>query len=196
MKIGNQIQHATAIGVLLANGHVNSFHPSERLPYDDGNLKPGNIYLANEARFTSSFFSEPLTNYTLGWKDNNNIEATLDFLMPPIQVPRRFEYKAATNAEAFLSEVDDVRAIGADFKRVEYKGTSVNDKTLNKGLTIRVDQDQVQAMPNWREVYTTRLLQRILRNELRRAVTAVTAQRRTPPRRGTPRRARIRTTTC
>ncbi|HUS37628.1 MAG TPA: hypothetical protein VM680_19930 [Verrucomicrobiae bacterium] len=153
---------------------VQAFAPAERLPLDSGNNPSGQICLANEARFTSSFASEPLTNYATGWTDMNNIEKTLDFLFPPVQAPRRFEFKKADNAEAFLSEADDQRAIGADFKHVEYKGTTALEKTFNKGLTIRVDLDQVAGMPNWRELYTARLLQRLLRNELRRAVTAVT----------------------
>jgi hypothetical protein len=155
---------------ILANA-LSAFAPHERLPRDNGNNAVGQIVLANEARFTASYASEPLTNYSIGWKDNANIEKTLDFLFPPVQVARRFEYKKADNSEAFYSETDDVRSIGADFKRVEYKGSSVLDKTLNKGLTIRVDLDQVGALPNWRELYTSRLLQRILRNELRRAIT-------------------------
>lgn len=155
---------------ILANT-LSAFAPHERLPFDNGNNAIGQVVLANEARFTSSFASEPLTNYAVGWKDSANIEATLDFLFPPVQGPRRFEFKKADNSEAFYSETDDVRSIGADFKRVEYKGTSVLEKTLNKGLTIRVDLDQVAALPNWRELYTARLLQRLLRNELRRAIT-------------------------
>jgi hypothetical protein len=142
------------------------------LERDSGNPPIGQIVLANEARFTSSFYSEPLTTYTVGWKDPNNIEQTLDFLFPPVQAPRRFEFKKADNSEAFFSETDDVRSIGADFKRVEYKGSTQLEKTLNKGLTIRVDLDQVASLPNWRELYTTRLLQRLLRNELRRAINS------------------------
>src|SRR6059058_2224021 len=153
---------------------LQAFAPAERLPLDAGNNPAGQICLANEARFTSSYASEPLTNYATGWIDANNIEKTLDFLFPPVQVPRRFEFKSADNSEPFLSEADDLRAIGADFKHVEYKGTTALNKTLNKGLTIRVDLDQVAGMANWREMYTARLLQRVLRNELRRAVTAVT----------------------
>lgn len=167
MKLTNNAPHIPAF--------VSAFAPHERLANDTGNNAIGQVCLANEARFTSTFFSEPLTAYSLGWKDNNNIEATLDFLCPPVQTGRRFEYKAADNAEAFLSETDDVRAIGADFKRVEYKGSSVLEKTHNKGLTIRVDMDGVGGMPNWREIYTERLLKRILRSELRRAITAVAA---------------------
>jgi hypothetical protein len=161
---------AQAMGVVLQNS-LSAFAPSERLPRDNGSPAPGVMCLANEARFTASFASEPLTSFATSWRDTNDIEGTLDFLFPPVQAPRRFEFKKAENSEAFLSETDDVRAIGADFKHVEYKGTSALEKTLNKGLTIRVDMDQVAGMPNWREIYTARLLQRLLRNELRRAVT-------------------------
>lgn len=152
-----------------------AFAPQERLPLDNGNPAPGQICLANEARFTSAFYSEALTGYAVGWREPNQIEATLDFLFPPVQVGRRFEFKKADNSEAFLSEADDARAIGADFKRIDYRGSSVMDKTLNKGLTVRVDLDQAGGMPNWREVYTSRLLQRLLRNELRRGIAAVAA---------------------
>jgi hypothetical protein len=137
---------------------------------ENGTILPGDIYLANESRFNAAFFSEPLTDYAVGWREPNNIEALLDFIAPPVQVSRRFEYKKADNNEAFLSDSDDARAIGADFKRVEYRGASVNEKTLNRGLTIRVDLDAAGEMPNWRELYTGRLLQRMYRSELRRAI--------------------------
>ena len=147
----------------------------ELLPLDNG-LQPANKFcLANESRFATAFFSEPLTGYATGWKDPNNLEALLDFLFPPVQVGRRFEFKKCDASEAFLSEADDARAIGSEFKRVEYKGNTANEKTINRGLTMRVDLDQVSCMPNWREAYTARLLQRLLRNELRRAISLISA---------------------
>lgn len=153
----------------------NAFLPNDYIPRDDGSLLPGQLYLANESRFNSAFFSEPLTTYAVGWKDPAKIEDVLDFLTPPIRVGRRFEFKQTDNSEEFLSETDDTRAIGADFKRVEYKGTSVVSKTYNRGLTIRVDLDTVEELPAWKESYISRLLQRLLRNELRRAVAAMSA---------------------
>src|SRR5688572_15084792 len=102
---------------------------SPSLERDNGQIQPGQVCLANESRFNSAFFSEPLTAYATGWRDPNNIEALLDFVAPPVQVGRRFEYKKADNSEAFLSDTDDFRAIGADFKRVEFKGSSQSDKT-------------------------------------------------------------------
>lgn len=158
--------------VMIENTNV-KFAPG--LERDNGQMQPGQMCLANESRFNAAFFSEPLTTYATGWRDPNNIEALLDFVASPVQVGRRFEYKKAENAEAFLLDQDDVRAIGADFKRVEYKGASQSDKTHNKGLTVRVDLDAVGEMPNWREIYTARLLQRLLRNEFRRALDLVLA---------------------
>lgn len=145
---------------------------NEIIPLDDGNPAPGSIVAANEARFTSAHYSEPLTAYTVGWKDPEDLSGLLDFIAPPISVGRRFEFKKADNAEAFYSESDDVRAIGSAFKRVEYTGTTVNAKTLNKGLTIRIDHDDV-AGDDWRERYVQILMQRLLRNELRRAIAAL-----------------------
>lgn len=152
------------------------FNASERLPNDAGTSnQPGVICLANESRFASRHYSQPLTSYITGWRDPNDIQATLDFAAPPVQVARRFEYKQSVNAEEFLSETDDLRGIGAAFKRVEFTGTTVNDKTYNKGLTLRIDHDETDEVPGWREQAVRRLTQRILRNELRRALTALTA---------------------
>jgi hypothetical protein len=149
------------------------FERLERLERDSGQILPGQVCLANESRFSSAHFSEPLTAYAAGWREPNDIEALLDFIAPPVQVGRRFEYKKADNNEAFLTDTDDSRAIGADFKRVEYRGSTVNDKTTNRGLTIRVDLDLAGDIPNWREIYTARLLQRVLRSDLRRAIDAL-----------------------
>jgi hypothetical protein len=155
---------------------VQAFGPGERLANDagPGSGNPGQILLANEGRFESTYFSEPLTNYAIGWLEQNDIKATLDAICPEIPVGRRFEFKKSANAEQFLSESDDIRAIGADFKRVEFTGSSVNDKTYNKGLTISVDADE-QLGSDWQERYTQRLLLRLYRNELRRAISAISA---------------------
>ncbi len=135
--------------------------------------KHGEIYLANEARFTSATFSQPLTTFSTGWKDDSNTLALLNFIAPEVVVGRRFEFKKATNAEMLLSETDDVRAIGSPFKRVEYTGSTVNEKTLNKGLTIRIDKDEMVDGDEERAVM--RLKGRLFRNDLRRAVAILLA---------------------
>ncbi len=141
---------------------------NEVLGEDTGRQAPGMICLANEERFTAAHFSEGLTAYAVGWKDPENIEATLDLVAPRVDVPRRFEFKEALNSEAFLSESDDIRAIGAPFKLVQYRGKSNNEKTHNKGLTFRLDKDE-DNLPGQEERATGMLISRLRRNDFRRA---------------------------
>ena len=131
--------------------------------------------MANTSRFVEAFFSEPLTTYATGWRDQDGLQDLLDFIAPPTEVPRRFEYQTFPNAEAFLTETDDIRGIGADFKRVEYTSNKATGTTLNKGLTLRVDLDNVDQNTNWRERTIGKLQERILRNEVRRAITLLAA---------------------
>jgi hypothetical protein len=133
----------------------------------------GQILFANDARFLETYFSEPLTNYAVGWRDPNNIEESLNFIAPPVIVGRRFEWKKANNAEEFLSEVvDDQRALGSDFKAVKYTGQDQTDKTLNKGLTYIADLDNVDIHdPNWQNNKVGKLLRRLYRNEFRRGIS-------------------------
>lgn len=132
--------------------------------------------LANDSRFVDTHFNEPLTTYAVGWRDPANLEAELEFIAPEVPVPRRFTFKKATNTEEFLSEtLDDVRAIGSDFKRVQFQGTEVESKTHNKGLMIVVDLDNVAPGTNWEQNAVAKLLRRLQRNELRRGQAGLTA---------------------
>ena len=157
-------------------------HPIMGVDTDRG-YRPGDVYFANDSRFLETHYSEPLTNYTVGFRDPNNIEETLQFFAPAVPVGRRFEWKAAQNAEEFLSEiVDDQRAIGADFKAVKYTGQDVTDKTLNRGLTLIVDLDNVGSVgvgagvvPAWQQNAVAKLTRRLYRNSYRRALAAIAA---------------------
>lgn len=143
------------------------------LAVDTGNLAPGVIAAANTSRFIETYFSEPLTAYAVGFRDPNNIAESLEFYAPRVPTARRFEFAKASNAEEFYSETDDIRAIGADFKRVEYTSEKVDAKTLNKGLTVRVDLDNVT--PGWQNRTVSKLMRRLQRNELRRAIALISA---------------------
>ncbi len=135
----------------------------------------GLICAANEERFTAGHYSEPLTAYTAGWKDPENVDAILQRLFPEVSVARRFEFKNAVNAEAFLTETDDVRAIGAAFKKVVYTGTSTNGRTLNKGLTVSIDHDDCADLEAEKQKAISRLLARLARNELARGIVLLEA---------------------
>lgn len=144
---------------------------------DDAQVSPQHdlLCLANTGSFNNTYFSEALTSYAVGWRDPSNLGEIMDFLFPPVQVARRFEYRAATNGEAFLTESDDERAIGADFKRVKYTGTIQNSKILNRGLTLFVDLDEIGDEPNWEQTRVDRLLRRSRRNDLITAIGLMVA---------------------
>lgn len=169
----NQVLSAAVIAASFA-GLTQAANEIRHAADPGGNLESGVIYAANEARFSSANFSQPLTAYSVGWTDPDKLDVLLEQLAPSVEVSRRFEFKSATNAEAFLSETDDIRAIGSAFKRVEYTGSSVNEKTINKGLTIRIDHDDTVG-DGWREQAVSRLMSRLLRNEVRRATALLTA---------------------
>lgn len=150
--------------------------PALRVDLGGGNL-PGNVYMANESRFNEQYFSEPLTTYAVGWTDTSKIQELLEFIAPTTMVPERFEFAQANNAEAFISEsgTDDLRAIGADFKRVEFTSEKVSARTLNKGLTVRLETKYVQEQPGLVQNRTSWLIARLLRAEARRAFALLLA---------------------
>lgn len=145
-------------------------------PLDNGAPEPGVVHAANASRFTEAHFSVPLTTFATGWKDQEGLEALLDFVAPPVEVPRKFEYTQWTNSEAFNIDTDDIRAVGADFKRVELTQSKTTSKTLNKGLTYRVDLDNVDQNTPWREKIVSTLRQRIIRSDVKRSIALLVAQ--------------------
>jgi hypothetical protein len=66
-----------------------------------------------------------------------------------------------------------VRGLGSDFKVVPYTGGEVEAKTLNKGLTVIVDRDEMT--PGFEQRTVAKLLRRLQRNDLRRAIALLSA---------------------
>lgn len=135
----------------------------------------GVITELNADLLTEGTYREALTTYAVGFRQGNYLN-DLEILAPGVQVARRFDYKVFENFEAFLSELsDDLRATGADFKQVEYTAEEVSGKTLNRGLMLCVDADQVRENPNWEQQYTGMLTARLVLNKLRRAIALLSA---------------------
>ncbi len=139
---------------------------------DSADLSPGTVALANETRFNAANYSESLTQFSGGYRDPENLLAAVDYIAPPIPVGRRFDWKKADKSNHFLTEVDDERAIGAGFKRVEYAGSEQTSKTKNRGLTYILDLDEDGGAVT-EESIVAMLQQRIIRNKYRRAMTAL-----------------------
>lgn len=154
------------------------FHPlislgnEAPIAQDRADLPTGMMALANESRFVAANYSEALTQFTVGYRDPENLLAAVDYIAPPVAVGRRFEWKKADNTQAFLTETDDERAIGAGFKKVEYSGSTALGKTVNRGLTYTLDMDEDGGAVT-EESIVAMLQQRIIRNKYRRAITAL-----------------------
>jgi hypothetical protein len=130
----------------------------------------------NAALLTEAFFSQPLTDYAVGYRDPSDLDAELEFFAPEVPVTERFSYSLWENAEEWLSETtDDIRPIKGDFKEVEYTSSKVDAAVVNRGLQITLDMDQIRARPDFEEYYTQKLLRRLKRNELRRAIALLSA---------------------
>jgi len=144
-------------------------------------LGPGQIAVANAEAFNSLYFSEPLTSYALDWdRQLSELRSELEFLAPAVPTPRRFEYAVADNATAFLGETDDsdIRAIGAEYKTVRERGTIVQAKTYDKGLTIRLDIEDLEGTASPADVKrraVDALKARLIRAEIFRASTLLLA---------------------
>jgi len=135
----------------------------------------GVLALANENRLEAANYSEGVSNFILGvlGTDLAALQAELDLLAPPVRTSRRFEYKKAAEGLSFLADLEDERAIGAEFRRVDSSGTSVNSKTANRGLSYTLDRDEmVEGSIEQTAKWLTAIL---LRNDLRRAIAVMVA---------------------
>lgn len=157
---------------------ANALRVIDRMTYaprhSDGNHERISMFNADIA--TESFFSQPLTDYAVGYTDGADLDRELEFWAPGVETTPRFEYSVHDNAEAFLSDGDDdERPSKADFKDVEYTETKVDSSTVNRGLQITLDMDKIRGRSDWEEHYTQKLMTRIKRNALRRAVALLSA---------------------
>lgn len=137
--------------------------------------KAGIIYLANESRFSSGTFSQPLTEFAAGWSDPEGVRAILDYVAPQVQAGRQFEFAMAKNDASVPAEDDAVRAIGADFKQVDTPTPHELGSTLNKGLTIRMDWQGGAGVECVEQMYIIFLLARLYRNDFKRAIALLDA---------------------
>ena len=142
------------------------------------NPEVGKVYLANEGAVNNQFLSEALTQYSVGWTSpDGKLEALLRTLTgEPIHVPKRFGFKKADNAKAFAAVENDadVRAIGADFKVVTVQGETADAHTVSKGLTMRIDRDELNDDPEAEQGAVAYLRTVLLRAEIIRAFTGLT----------------------
>jgi hypothetical protein len=108
-------------------------------------------------------------------------EKLLDMLFPPIETNDFFQFPKMDD-EFFLTEADDsdIRAIGASFKKVQFRGSVVTDSTQQKGLTMTVDHKTLRKVngkivPGWENDYAAHLKSRLIRAEIVRGIALIDA---------------------
>lgn len=177
MKRTLQLAQAKALEIRRqVRANINAIESAALEPgCEQAMARPGVIAQINADLLTEGTYREALTTYAVGYRAGN-FEADKEAIAPGVPVARRFDYKAYDSAEAFYSELaDDLRSTGADFKQVEYTSEEVSAKTLNRGLMIVVDADQVKDMPDWEQRYTAKLTERLVLNQIRRAISLISA---------------------
>lgn len=142
------------------------------------NLQPGMVGMANSELMADTFFSEPMTEYAVGWRtEDNRLEELLEALAPAVRTSDRFEYRVADDAAAFaaIENKADERALNGEFKTIMAHGQIENGATLSKGLTTVIDKRIVQSNPRAIEEKVGWLKRMLLRAEILRAAALLNA---------------------
>lgn len=143
------------------------------VPFDNGSesFQHGQVFLYNDSRFNQSFFSQPLTTYVVGGWNRSDLSAEIDALCGrPVPVSRKFSHKVWDNTEALATDgTDDLRAIGGDFKVVRLTSTEVERKTVNRGLAMILDRDEMTNVALDEQKAAMYLMSRIQLNIAKRA---------------------------
>lgn len=140
----------------------------------------GHITVANSAQNYAGSLAQDVQGYLAGLPSTDE-SAMLEALFPGMQTNDFFQFAKADD-EAYFTEADDsdIRAIGANFKRVQYRGTTVTDSTVQKGLTMRVDHKSLpkvngQIVPGWENRYAAALRARLIRADIYRGLAVIDA---------------------
>ena len=157
----------TSVGMIAASSLI--------LPATD-NPAAGRVYEANSSLFTGSHYSESLTGFATGISDNSDVAEALEFLAPVVPIGGRlFEYMAHEAKDDFQFDANDERQIGEDFKVVRTRTKMERGKVNNRGLTMILDEDEIDDDPDAEETAVSQLIKRLMRNDLIRAYNLLDA---------------------
>jgi hypothetical protein len=140
----------------------------------------GDIVAVNAASAFAASLAQDISGYLAGLPstDESNL---LDLLAPPVMTADFFQFAKADDL-AYLTEADDsdIRAVGANFKRISASGTIVTDATVQKGLTQRVDHRTIpmingSRVAGWENNTAAGLKNRLIRAEKVRALAVLDA---------------------
>lgn len=140
----------------------------------------GQITVSNSTQNYAGSLAQDVQGYLAGLPSDDQSDM-LEMVAPGLQTNDFFQF-AKSDDEAYLTETDDsdIRAAGASFKRVQYRGTTATDATQQKGLTMRVDHKTLPKaggviVAGWENRYAAALKSRLVRADLVRAIAVIDA---------------------
>lgn len=140
----------------------------------------GDIVAVNAASNFAASLAQDISGY-LAALPSTDESASLDLIAPPVMVADFFQFAKADDL-AYLTEADDsdIRALGANFKRIQTSGTQVTDGTVQKGLTQRVDRRTLArvngtVVSGWENRTAAGLKNRLIRAEKIRSLAVLDA---------------------
>lgn len=144
--------------------------PSQIFGEFNTSAQSGVILAANDSNFDSAHLSEPLTEFIVDTPDEEGLDAILEAMAPSVPVGRAFTYLVADDTASFQAALadEDKREIGGEFATVRPKGSQANGRTVNKGLTMILDNDQGGEDSAVQQRAVTNLRNRLLRTEIYR----------------------------
>lgn len=141
----------------------------------------GSVYeAANDGNLNASplGLSQPLTQYSTGITDAENLEAVLESIAPAVVVGApTFIYTVETEAEEMQKHTlqQITRPIGGEFPVVKITGSQENGRCENIGLVSYIDINQGGMLPAIQQQEVRRLRNIILRSQIADALAKIDA---------------------
>jgi len=141
----------------------------------------GQVCLANDTLIDQASYTEELTTYGIGYGSmtGNKLRTLRDFIAPPrlsnSRTVRLTQYDE-TEPWATVDYNKIKRAPMADFAEVRQRSATKVDRTIpNRGLTVRLDRDQIKDRPMWQQIHTQWLIDLLLRATVMESLDVLSA---------------------
>lgn len=159
-----------SITAVLANAQARAYrHVGVALSNEVTSMPVGRVCLANESLLVSTTYIEELTAWGIGYAGaaTNQLKRLRDFLMPT---------RSGTARTVRITQYDEVepfatvdftkvkRSILGDFAEVRQLNASKVDRLiLNRGLSVRLDLDELKDKPDWQQTHAAWLIDLLMR---------------------------------
>ena len=141
----------------------------------------GQVCLANDTMIGQSTYIEEITSFGIGYgsMQGNKLRELLDFLAPK---------RTSTSRLIRLTQYDETepwvtvdykkvkRSPLADFAQIRQRtATKIDKQIFNRGLTVRLDRDQLKDKPMWQQMHTQWLIDLLQRASVLEAIDIIKA---------------------